>query len=129
MMMEQLELNQRQFKLTLQIMNLSRDQSNIEELNRGQEEEKYSDISELRETFEDPNAVKANISIDDVCCKKQKASDRKKGAPPKEKREMVYNTVAHIQRKESKAYAAVSPTFSQMMIVVLALLLSNELLS
>ena len=42
---------------------------------------------------------------------------------------MVYNTVAHIQNKESKVYTAVSPTISQMMIVVLALLLSNELLS
>src|SRR5947207_7673627 len=76
----------------------------IEELNRGQEEEKCIDISELHETFEDPSAVKANISIDDVCCKKQKASGRKKGSAPKEKREMVFNTVAHIQDKESKAY-------------------------
>jgi hypothetical protein len=45
----------------------------IEELNRGQEKEKQIDLSELHESFEDPSAVKANISIDDVCCKKQKA--------------------------------------------------------
>ena len=100
-----------------------------EELNRGKEEEKYIDISELRETFEDPNAIKANISIDDVCCKKQKAEGRKKGSPSKEKREMVNNTVVHIQNKESKVYTAVSPTVSQMMPIVLAFLLSNNLLS
>jgi hypothetical protein len=101
----------------------------IEELNCGQEKEKHIDLSELCETFEDPSAIKANIAIDDVCCKKQKASGRKKGTPPKEKREMVYNTVAHIQNKESKTYTLNTPTLSQMMIIVLAFLLSNELLS
>src|SRR5947209_15827902 len=65
----------------------------------------------------------------DVCCKKQKASGRKRGSPPKEKREMVYNTVAHIQDKESKTYALNTSTIPQMMIIVLAFLLSNGLLS
>ena len=101
----------------------------IEELNRGQEEEKCIDISELHETFEDPSAVKANISIDDVCCKKQKASGRKKGSPPKEKREMVYNTVAHIQNKASKTYTLNTSNIAQMMTIILAFLVSNELLS
>jgi hypothetical protein len=101
----------------------------IEELNREQEKEKHIDLSELHETFEDPNVIKANISIDDVCCKKQKAEGRKKGSPCKEKREMVNNTVAHIQNKESNVYTAVSPTVSQMMLIVLAFLLSNGLLS
>ncbi len=101
----------------------------IEELNRGQEKEKHIDLYQLHKTFEDPNAVKANISIDDVCCKKQKASGRKKGSLPKEKREMVYNTVAHIQKKESKAYTLNTSTIQQMMIVVLAFLLSNGLMS
>ena len=96
----------------------------IEELNRGQEKEKQIELSELNETFEDPNAVKANISIDDVCCKKQKVSGRKKGSLPKEKREMVYNTVAHIQNKDSKTYTLNTSTISQMMIVVLAFRLS-----
>src|SRR5205823_1454781 len=67
--------------------------------------------------------------IDDVCCKKQKAEGRKKGSRPKEKREMVNNTVVHIQNKEAKVYTAVSPTVSQMMPIVLAFLLSNGLLS
>jgi hypothetical protein len=101
----------------------------IEELNRGQEKEKHIDFSELYETFEDPNSVKANISIDDVCCKKQKASGRKKGSLPKEKREMVYNTVAHIQNKEAKAYTLNTSTIQQMMIIVLAFLLSNGLMN
>src|SRR6266480_3664712 len=92
----------------------------IEELNRGQEKEKQIELSELNETFEDPNAVKANISIDDVCCKKQKVSGRKKGSLPKEKREMVYNTVAHIQNKDSKTYTLNTSTISQMMTEVLA---------
>jgi len=101
----------------------------IEELNRGQEKEKHIDLEDVHETFEDPIAIKANISIDGVCCKKQKAKGRKKGSPAKEKREMVDNTVAHIQNKESKTYTAVSPTVSQMMTIVLAFLLSNGLLS
>jgi hypothetical protein len=101
----------------------------IEELNDGQEKEKHIGLSELKETFEDPNRIKANISIDGVCCKKQKAEGRKKGSAPKEKREMVTNTVVHIQEKESKVYTAVSPTVSQMMPIMLAFLLSNDLLS
>jgi hypothetical protein len=101
----------------------------IEELNRGQEEEKHIDMEDVHETFEDPSAIKANISVDDVCCKKQKGSGRKKGSLPKEKREMVYNTVAHIQDKESKTYTLNTSTVSQMMTIVLAFLLSNGLLS
>jgi hypothetical protein len=101
----------------------------IEELNKEQEKEKHIDLSELRENFEDPNAIKANISIDDVCCKKQKAKGRKKGSPPKEKREMVNNTLGHIQNKEAKTYTLNTSTVSQMMIIMLAFLLSNELLN
>jgi len=101
----------------------------IEEHNCGQEKEKQIDLSQLHETFEDPSAIKANISIDDVCCKKQKVSGRKKGSPPKEKREMVYNTVAHIQDKASKAYTLNTPNITQMMTIVLAFLLSNGLLN
>jgi hypothetical protein len=100
-----------------------------EELNRGQTKEKHIELSQLHETFEDPNAIKANISIDDVCCKKQKASGRKKGSQPKEKREMVYNTIAHIQNKEAKSYTLNTSTVQQIMGIVLAFLLSNELMS
>src|SRR5260370_40609871 len=101
----------------------------IEEMNKGKEKEKHIDLSELYETFEDPHRITANISIDDVCCKKQRAEGRKKGSAAKETREMVNNTVLHIQNKESKVYPAVSATVSQMMVIVVAFLLSNGLLS
>jgi hypothetical protein len=101
----------------------------IKEYNCGQEKEKHIVLEDVHETFEDPNAVKANISIDDVCCKKQKVSGRKKGSQPKGKREMVNNTVAHIQNKESKAYTLNTPTIQQMMIIMVAFLVSNGLLN
>lgn len=100
----------------------------VKEFNNGQAKEKQIDLLEVQESLEDPNTIKANISIDDVCCKEQKAEGRKKGSPPKEKREMVNNTVVHIQNKESKTYTMNTPTVSQMMPIVLAFLLSNELL-
>ncbi len=42
----------------------------IEELNEENIKERHIIFSELHETFEDPHAVRANISLDDVCCKK-----------------------------------------------------------
>jgi len=42
---------------------------------------------------------------------------------------MVYNTVAHIQNKESKTYTLNTPTISQMMLIALAFLLANELMN
>jgi hypothetical protein len=101
----------------------------IEELNTENIKERHITFSELHETFEDPHSVKANISLDDVCCKKQKAEGRKKGSPAKEKREMVYNTVAHIQNGASKTYTLNTSTITQMMIIVLAFLLHNGLMS
>src|SRR5437667_5067283 len=78
--------------------------SAIEELNAGKEKDRQIELSELHEIFEDPKSIKSNISLDDVCSKKQKASGRKKGSSPKEKREMVNNTVAHIQNGASQTY-------------------------
>jgi hypothetical protein len=101
----------------------------IEEFNTGKEKEQQIDLSSLHETFEDPQRVKANISLDGVCCKKQKAEGRKKGSPPKEKREMVNNTVAHIQNGASKTYTLNTSTLAQMMIIMLAFFFYNDLLS
>src|SRR5258708_34771133 len=101
----------------------------IEEMKRGKEKKKHIDVEDVNEMFEDPSEMKANISIDGVCCKKQKAEGRKKGSPAKEKREMVNNTVAHIQNKEAKTYTLNTSTVSPMMTIVLAFLLSNGLLS
>ena len=100
----------------------------IDELNMGKEKEKQISLLELHDTFEDPNAIKANISIDDVCCKKQKVEARKKGSPPKEKREMVNNTVVHIQDEEARTYMLNTSNVAQMMPIVLAFLLANEML-
>ena len=94
----------------------------IEELNIGKEKEQQIELSELHETFENPTRIKANVSLDDICCKKQKAEDRKKGSPPKGKREMVNNTVAHIQSGTSKTYTLNTSTITQMMIIVLVFL-------
>lgn len=100
----------------------------IEELNAELPPERRIDVVELHETFEDPKQVRANISLDDVCCKKQKEQGRKKGAPPKEKREMVYNTVAHIQNGDSQAYTLNTHNITQMMIIVVAFLINNGLM-
>jgi hypothetical protein len=64
-----------------------------------------------------------------VDVQKQKAEGRKKGSPPKEKRDMVNNTVVPIQNKEAKTYTLNTPNVAQMMPIVLAFLLSNKLLS
>jgi hypothetical protein len=101
----------------------------IEELNAGNPKERHIDFCQLHETFEDPTQVKANISLDEVCCKKQKAEGRRKGSPPKEKREMVNNTVAHIQNGSAKTYTLNTHTITQMMIIVLAFVLHNGLMS
>jgi hypothetical protein len=101
----------------------------IEELNTQNPKERHIYFCQLHETFEDPKFVKANISLDEVCCKKQKVEGRKKGSPAKEKREMVYHTVAHIQDGASKTYILNTSTVAQMMMIVLAFLLSNGLMS
>lgn len=101
----------------------------IEELNAENPKERHITFSELHETFEDPTQVKANISLDGVCCKKQKAEGRRKGSSPKEKREMVNNIVAHIQNGMKAVYILNTSTITQMMITVLAFLLHNELMS
>lgn len=101
----------------------------LEELNIGKEKDLQIEFSELRETFEDPKSIKANISLDDVLSKKQKESERKKGSDTKEKKEFVKNTVAHIQSGENDTYVLSATSLKQMMIFILAFLLNNGLLS
>jgi hypothetical protein len=101
----------------------------IEELNVEKEKDLQIELSELNETFEDPQSIKANISLDDVLSKKQKESERKKGSKTKEKREFVKNTVGHIQSNENDIYILNATSIKRMMIFVLAFLLNNELLS
>jgi hypothetical protein len=101
----------------------------LEELNTQHPKERHIHFWELHETFEDPKSVKANISLDDVCCKKQKAAGRKKGSAAKEKREMVSHTVAHIQSGASQTSTLNTSTSTHMMSIVLAFLLHNGLMS
>ena len=98
------------------------------ELNDILSKERQIDVESLQGTFEDPTQVKALISVDDVLCKKQKASGRKRGLPPPKKKERVQNTVAHIQRRKGETYTLTTATIAQMMIVLLAFLLSNGLM-
>jgi hypothetical protein len=97
----------------------------IEELNVGKEKDLQIDLSELHETFEDPEQIKANISLDDVLSKKQKESNREKGAPSKDKKEFVKNTVAHLQNGENASYILNAPGIETIMILVLAFLVHN----
>jgi len=100
----------------------------IEALNTENAHERHIDVAEVQETFEDPHQVKANISLDEVCCKKQKASARKKGSPPKEKKERITNTLAHIQSGAGDTYTLNTANVTDMMILVLAFLLHNGLM-
>ena len=101
----------------------------IEDLNAGKEKELQVDRSELHETFEDPQSIKANISLDDVLAKKQKESNREKYSPSKAKKAYVKNTVAHLQNGENAPYILNAPCIEKMMILVLAFLLKNGLLN
>jgi hypothetical protein len=98
------------------------------EVNEVLSKDRQIDVEGLQGTFEHPASVKANISVDDVLCKKQKVSGRKKGSPPKKKKEWAKNTVAHIQSGKGETYTVTTATIAQMMIVVLAFLLSNGLI-
>ena len=101
----------------------------IEDLNAGKEKELQIDLSELHETFEDPEYIKANISLDDVLAKKQKESKREKDSPSKEKKVYVKNTVAHLQSGENTPYILNTACIEKMLILVLAFLLHNRLLN
>jgi hypothetical protein len=101
----------------------------IEDLNAGKEKELQIDLSELHETFEDPEYTKANISLDDVLAKKQKESNREKDSPGKEKKEYVKNTVAHLQSGENTPYILNAACVEKILVLVLAFLLHNGLLS
>jgi hypothetical protein len=99
------------------------------EVNQVLGKERQIDVEALQDTCENPACVKALISVDDVLCKKQKEAGRKRGSPPPKKKERVKNTVAHIQSGKGETYTLTTATIAQMMIVLLAFLLSNGLLT
>ena len=99
------------------------------ELNEVLSKERQIDVEAFQGTCENPASVKALISVDDVLCKKQKESGRKKGSPPPKKKERVKNTVAHVQSGKGETYTVTTTTIARMMIVLVAFLLSNGLLT
>jgi hypothetical protein len=101
----------------------------IEELNAGKPEGLQIARAEIGEIFENTQAIKANISLDDVLAKKQKESKRKKGSPNKETKEYVKNTVVHVQSSEKASYILNASCVEKMMVFVLAFLLHNGLLN
>jgi len=70
-------------------------------------------------------AESVQISIDPVGVKKQK--DKRKDSPPKGKREMVYQTVAHVQHRE-QSYTLNGSCIGCVLKLLLAFLLHNDLL-
>jgi hypothetical protein len=100
----------------------------IEALNTENAHERHIDVAEVQETFEDPDQVKATISLDEVCCKKQKASERKQGSPPKAKKERITNTLAPIQSGAGETSTLNTANVTHMMILVLAFLVHNGLM-
>ena len=70
-------------------------------------------------------AASVQVSIDPVGVKKQKAS--RKDSPPKGKREMVYQTVAHVQHGQ-QSYTLNGTCIGTVLEYLLAFLLHNDLL-
>jgi hypothetical protein len=101
----------------------------IEEINTDKAEALRIEVSQLQQTFEDPASLKANISLDDVLSKKQKESNRQKNAPGKEKKEYVKNTVVHLQNSANATYLMSATCVEKVLLLVLAFLLENGLLS
>jgi len=90
--------------------------------------DRHIDVEAWQGTCENPAQVKALISVDDVLCKKQKKSGRKKGSSSPKKKKWVKNTVAHIQSRKGETYTLTTATIAQMMMVLVAFLLSNGLM-
>jgi hypothetical protein len=77
-------------------------------------------------SYEDP-AHSANISLDDVCVKRQKAT-RKESEASTQERKRVYNTIAHIAHA-GKSYIINGQGVANVLRLVLAFLLNNQLLT
>lgn len=99
------------------------------EVNEMLAQDRQIDAEGWRSMCENPAAVKAFICVDDVLCKKQKESGRKKGSISPKKKERVKNTVAHIQSGKGETYTLTTPTISRMMTVLLAFLFLNGLMT
>jgi len=90
--------------------------------------EEVVEIKKNSVCYEDP-AHTVNISIDDVCVKEQKDKRgvQELGTSQEKKRNLLHNTIAHIQ-KEGLSYTINSHSIKMALRIVLGFLLNNDLL-
>ena len=106
----------------------ARIQKALRELNEGKPAERHLRLEAFSDCLEDPALVKANLSLDGVGCKQQKADGRRKGAPNKAKRETVQHQVAHLQESASRSFTFTAASLCDLLQEIHAFLLHNDLL-
>jgi len=117
-----------QHSFTAGMLPAARVQEALTELNEGQATSRQLRLEELSDRLEDPTLVKANLSLDGVGCKQQKARGRSKGAPKKARRETVEHQVAHLQDGASHSYTFTAASLCDLLQEIHAFLLHNDLL-
>jgi len=96
----------------------------IEKHQRGYETDE--DILQNPVSYEDPEET-VNITIDDVCVKKQKETREKQRAPKKEKRQSVNNTIVHVE-KGGRSYRLNGYGSKATLCFLIAFILNNDLI-
>lgn len=101
----------------------------VENYNDGKTKELQIELTELHESFENPE-LSVNSSIDDVGAKKQKKSGRSRYSEHKQKgtRQYVKNTVLHIQNFKN-SYIINTPSIISTLKWLIAFLLNNNLVN
>jgi hypothetical protein len=97
----------------------------VSEYNRDKAEGFKIDTAAADQLYEDPR-VTVNVSIDDVGVKKQKENGRSPAKKRKETREYVHNTIAHVE-KENSRYILNGSSTEQVLKLLVAFLLHNGL--
>jgi len=98
----------------------------ISEYNRDKAEDFKIDTTAANQLYENPQ-VTVNVAIDDVGVKKQKENGRSPAKKRKKTKEYVHNTIAHIE-KENSRYILNGSTTQQVLKLLVAFLLYNGLL-
>lgn len=97
----------------------------ISEYNRDKTEGFKIERVAAEQVYENPQ-ITVNVSIDDVGVKKQKETGRSSSKKRKETKEYVHNTIAHVEKQESR-YILNGPRTEQVLKLLVAFLLHNEL--
>jgi hypothetical protein len=98
----------------------------IRQYNQDKKDAFQIDVDAAKQLYEQP-ANTVNVSIDDVGVKKQKETGRSVSKLPKESREYVQNTIAHIE-KEDRRYILNGTSTGHVLQLLIAFLLYNNLL-